>query len=45
MVKARSAPDIWLLISILLILGIGLMMVYSASAVKAFHEFGDQFYF
>lgn len=45
MVKARSAPDIWLLISILLILGIGLMMVYSASAVKAFHDFGDQFYF
>lgn len=45
MVKARSAPDIWLLISILLILGIGLMMVYSASAVKAFHEFGDKFYF
>ncbi|MFC6331363.1 stage V sporulation protein E [Paenibacillus septentrionalis] len=45
MVKARSAPDIWLLISILMILGIGLMMVYSASAVKAFHEFGDQFYF
>jgi len=45
MVKARSAPDIWLLISILLILGIGLMMVYSASAVKGFHEFGDPFYF
>jgi len=45
MVKARSTPDIWLLISILLILGIGLMMVYSASAVKAFHEFGDRFYF
>lgn len=45
MVKARSAPDIWLLIAILLILGIGLMMVYSASAVKAFHEFGDRFYF
>ncbi|HIW34440.1 MAG TPA: FtsW/RodA/SpoVE family cell cycle protein, partial [Candidatus Paenibacillus intestinavium] len=45
MVKARSAPDIWLLISILLILFIGLMMVYSASAVLAFHEFGDKFYF
>ncbi|URN93181.1 MAG: stage V sporulation protein E [Candidatus Pristimantibacillus lignocellulolyticus] len=45
MVKSRSAPDIWLLISILLILFIGLMMVYSASAVLAFHEFGDKFYF
>lgn len=45
MVKTRSAPDIWLLISILLILFIGLMMVYSASAVLAFHEFGDKFYF
>lgn len=45
MVKARSNPDIWLLMSILLILSIGLMMVYSASAVLAFHEFGDKFYF
>ncbi len=45
MVKARSAPDLWLLISIALILIIGLMMVYSASAVLAFHEFGDRFYY
>ena len=45
MVKARSAPDIWMLTSIGLILAIGLIMVYSASAVLAFHEFGDSFYF
>lgn len=45
MVKARTTPDIWLLAAIILILTIGLMMVYSASAVLAFHEFGDKFYF
>ncbi|MGO4372393.1 stage V sporulation protein E [Paenibacillus sp. 2TAB19] len=45
MVKARSAPDIWLLTAIGLILAIGLVMVYSASAVLAFHEHGDRFYF
>ncbi|WP_308638914.1 stage V sporulation protein E [Paenibacillus silvisoli] len=45
MAKARSAPDMWMIISILLILAIGLVMVYSASAVLAFHEFGDKFYY
>lgn len=45
MAKARSAPDMWMLISILLILAIGLVMVYSASAVLAFHDYGDKFYY
>ncbi|WP_274651854.1 stage V sporulation protein E [Paenibacillus humicola] len=45
MAKARSAPDMWMIVSILLILAIGLVMVYSASAVLAFHQFGDSFYF
>lgn len=45
MAKARSAPDIWLLAAIGLILSIGLIMVYSASAVLAFREFGDRFYY
>jgi cell division protein FtsW len=43
--KARSAPDVWMLISIFLILAIGLVMVYSASAVLAFHDFGDKYYY
>lgn len=45
MTKARSAPDFYLLLSIILILVIGLIMVYSASAVLGFHQFGDRFYF
>jgi cell division protein FtsW len=45
MAKARSAPDVWMIASVLLILTIGLVMVYSASAVLAFHEFGDSFYY
>jgi cell division protein FtsW len=43
--KARSAPDIWIILSTLLLLAIGVIMVYSASAVLAFHEFGDSFYY
>ncbi|OPA78465.1 stage V sporulation protein E [Paenibacillus selenitireducens] len=45
MSKTRSAPDIWLIISILSLLGIGMVMVYSAGAVVAFHDYGDSFYF
>ncbi|GLX68264.1 stage V sporulation protein E [Paenibacillus glycanilyticus] len=45
MAKARSAPDVWMIVSIALILTIGLIMVYSASAVLAFHDHGDKFYF
>ncbi|MCU6709469.1 stage V sporulation protein E [Paenibacillus sp. J5C_2022] len=45
MAKARSAPDIWLLAAIGIILSIGIVMVYSASAVLAFHEYGDRFYY
>ncbi|MFD0715138.1 stage V sporulation protein E [Paenibacillus sp. GCM10027626] len=45
MSKARSAPDVWMIVSIILILAIGLVMVYSASAVLAFHEFGDKFFY
>ncbi|MNH96154.1 Lipid II flippase FtsW [compost metagenome] len=43
--KARSTPDIWIIVSTLLLLTIGVIMVYSASAVLAFHEFGDYFYY
>jgi len=43
--KNETAVDWWLLSAILIILVIGLTMVYSASAVKAFHDFGDSFYF
>jgi cell division protein FtsW len=43
--KARSAPDIWIIITTLLLLTIGVIMVYSASAVLAFREFGDEYYY
>lgn len=45
MVKGRSAPDFWLLASILGLLTIGIIMVYSAGSVLAFHDYGDSFYF
>ena len=45
MPKARTSPDMWILISTLLILAIGVIMVYSASAVLALHDFGDSFYY
>ncbi|PZE22652.1 stage V sporulation protein E [Paenibacillus xerothermodurans] len=45
MVKARSAPDVTILACTLGLLTLGVVMVYSASAVLAFHEFGDWYYY
>lgn len=45
MARARTAPDLWIIIPTLLILAIGVIMVYSASAILAFHDFGDSFYY
>jgi len=45
MPQARSHPDIWILVPALLILAVGVIMVYSASAVLALHDFGDRFYY
>ncbi|WP_409341242.1 stage V sporulation protein E [Paenibacillus sp. MBLB4367] len=43
--KSRSAPDPIMLLSTILLLAIGVVMVYSASAVLSFREFGDAFYY
>lgn len=45
MSKARSAPDVYLLIATLALLAIGVVMVYSASAVMAFREYGDSLFY
>lgn len=45
MSKMRSAPDVYMLVATIGLLGMGLVMVYSASAVLAFHEFGDPYYY
>lgn len=45
MSKTRSSPDGWLIIAIVTILMVGLVIVYSASAVLSFREFGDSYYF
>lgn len=45
MSKVRSAPDFWIIASTLALLTIGVIMVYSASAVNAFYDFGDSFYY
>lgn len=44
-IKARPAPDLTIIVSTLLLLVIGVIMVYSASAVRAFHDFGDSMYY
>ncbi len=43
--KTRTNPDILIIISTLLLLSIGVIMVYSSSAVLALHEMGDQAYY
>jgi cell division protein FtsW len=45
MAKTRSVPDVWMIAATLGILGIGVVMVYSASAVAAFHDYGDPYYY
>jgi cell division protein FtsW len=45
MSKTRLAPDLWIIVSTLGILAIGIVMVYSASAVAAFHDYGDPYYY
>ncbi|MCL1630943.1 stage V sporulation protein E [Sporolactobacillus sp. CPB3-1] len=45
MIKYRRMPDLVMLVVTLALLAIGLLMVYSASAVKAASEFGDSLYF
>jgi cell division protein FtsW len=45
MAKTRSQPDVLIIASTLCLLAIGLVMVYSASAVNAFHDYGDSYYY
>lgn len=45
MSKARSTPDFLIIFSTLALLSIGILMVYSASAVISHHKFDDYFYF
>ncbi len=41
----KSSFDIWLLLSTLLLIFVGLVAIYDASVVSAFRDFGDKFYF
>lgn len=45
MSKARSAPDFIIVVSTLCLLSIGLVMVYSASAILSYHQYDDFFYY
>lgn len=45
MSKARTSPDHVIIVVIFLLLAIGVLMVYSASAAFAFHKYQDSFYF
>lgn len=45
MTKTRTYPDILIIISTILLLGIGVIMVYSSSAILAYHEMGDYAYY
>lgn len=43
--RSRSNPDWLIIMSTLILLGIGIVMVYSASAVLAYREMGDWYYY
>jgi cell division protein FtsW len=41
----RSLPDVYIVLITMMLLSIGVTMVYSASTVIAFHDYGDKFYY
>lgn len=43
--KKRSNIDIWLLVILVLLLGIGTIMIYSTSAIYADQKYGDSLFF
>jgi cell division protein FtsW len=43
--RVRKNPDLLIIVSTLLLLGIGIVMIYSASAVLSGQKYGDSFYF
>lgn len=45
MSKTRSFPDIIIIAATLMLLSIGVIMVYSASAILAYHDMGDYYYY
>lgn len=45
MPKDRTSPDFVIVIAILLLVTIGVIMVYSASAAYAHHNYGDSLYY
>lgn len=45
MPKVKTAPDIWLVAATGMLLLIGVLMVYSASAVIAYHKFDDSLFY
>ncbi|MFV9509987.1 stage V sporulation protein E [Tepidibacillus sp. LV47] len=45
MTKSRSNPDWWIILSTIMLLGIGIVMVFSASAVLAYREVGDWYFY
>lgn len=44
-ITTKNKPDIYLLFFVILLVGIGLMMIYSASHIWATDKFADSFYF
>lgn len=43
--RRKGNPDIWLFLTVFVLIGVGIAMSYSASAVFALKAFGDSFYF
>jgi len=41
----KRTPDYWLFLTVVALLGIGVVMVYSASAIVAFEQYGDSAFF
>ena len=43
--RQNQSVDLWLLISTLMLVAIGLVAIYDASVISAFRDFSDRFYY
>jgi len=41
----KKSPDLWLFVTVIILLAIGISMVFSSSYIMAYKWYGDSYYF
>ncbi|GAH12089.1 unnamed protein product, partial [marine sediment metagenome] len=45
MLTEKKSPDLWLFITVIILMAIGICMVFSSSYIMAYKWYGDSYYF